>query len=251
MIEQEDRCPWRESPLPSPSPLPPHRIKVTRSNRRRIRIPVWNKKRELKWNEGDVEEAPSRYPIPPPRRWRGVSIYLPFCPANKRDNFSNLNRTPFESTRLERVGQPRLPPITWGRETNLSACKARYNAFQSPSRKGGVCLGKGEQWSRFYIPLYPFFTNLESEYGSNMFEEVWWYENVYYCWFECDVSSSLKWKEEFLLFAFIYFFLIWFDSLKKLKLVLLRVWWSFCFCFYLKKKVLGINGVFVETIRNF
>lgn len=203
-----------------------------------------------------MEEAPSRYPIPPPRRWRGVSIYLPFCPANKRDNFSNLNRTPFESTRLERVGQPRLPPITWGRETNLSACKARYNAFQSPSRKGGVCLGKGEQWSRFYIPLYPFFTNLESEYGSNMFEEVWWYENVYYCWFECDVSSSLKWKEEFLLFAFIYFFLIWFDSLKKLKVIIGGLM-KFLFLFLFEEEsvwyqwgIRGDNSKFLKIIGN-
>lgn len=37
----------------------------------------------------------------PPRRWDTLAERFdlsPLCPANKRDNFSNLNRTPFEST---------------------------------------------------------------------------------------------------------------------------------------------------------
>lgn len=37
----------------------------------------------------------------PSRRWDTLEERFdlsPLCPANKRDNFSNLNRTPFEST---------------------------------------------------------------------------------------------------------------------------------------------------------
>lgn len=64
-----------------------------------------------RWKRGMGEHEPrSRYPILPPltlplllppRRWDTLAERFdlsPLCPANKRDNFSNLNRTPFEST---------------------------------------------------------------------------------------------------------------------------------------------------------
>lgn len=80
----------------------------------------------------------------------------PLCPANKRDNFSNLNRTPFEST-----GWNELEHHYGGVKQIYPHARRGYNAFQSTLKKRGVFLSwEEEQRSRFLSPPpYSFFSN--------------------------------------------------------------------------------------------
>lgn len=160
------------SVTPSLLPLllpPQRRIKVTRS-KENSNSSVKQKKRELKWNDGrggwgstshGLVILSSPLPLPlllPPRRWDTLAERFdlsPLCPANKRDNFSNLNRTPFESTGWNEL------------EHHYGGVKQIY-----PHARRGITRfdPRWEKKGSFFVFFIPLLVLLESELSK--FEEV-------------------------------------------------------------------------------
>lgn len=151
----------------------------------------------------------------------------PLCPANKRDNFSNLNRTPFEST-----GWNELEHHYGGVKQIYPHARRGITRFNPRWEKGEFfCLGKRNKDLAFYPP--PLFVLLESELRLSKFEEVWE-----------DLLLSIRMSQSENLGIWIYYLFVLDYSLKKLKLVLF--WLYSCGFFYLRKKMFGINEAFIH-----
>lgn len=86
----------------------------------------------------------------PPRRWDTLAERFdlsPLCPANKRDNFSNLNRTPFEST-----GWNELEHHYGGVKQIYPHARRGITRFDPRWEKRGVFLSFLSPYSNYYPP---------------------------------------------------------------------------------------------------
>lgn len=155
----------------------------------------------------------------------------PLCPANKRDNFSNLNRTPFEST-----GWNELEHHYGGVKQIYPHARRGITRFNPRWEKGEFfCLGKRNKDLAFY-PLPP----IRSSRIRVTVKQVWRGLRRFII-VDTNVIENLG--------IWIYYLFVLDYSLKKLKLVLF--WLYSCGFFYLKKKIFGINEAFMVTIQNF
>lgn len=163
----------------------------------------------------------------PSRRWDTLEERFdlsPLCPANKRDNFSNLNRTPFESTGWNELEEHHYVKQIYPR------ARRGVTWFRWKKKGEFFVFGRGR---KIFLVFILFLSN--PSYSLSKFEEVW--KDLLLLIRIRNTSSFGK--------RGIYLFIFEFDySLKKLKLVL-----NWLYHFIRRRK--WINGVFMVRVQNF
>ena len=101
----------------------------------------------------------------PSRRWDTLEERFdlsPLCPANKRDNFSNLNRTPFESTGWNELEEHHYVKQIYPR------ARRGVTWFRWKKKGEFFVFGRGR---KIFLVFILFLSN--PSYSLSKFEEVW------------------------------------------------------------------------------